>query len=178
VRIISGTHKGRRITPDKKFSARPTTDFAKENLFNIISNWYDIDELNILDLFSGTGGISYEFASRGAISVISVEKNIAHQAFIKKNIIDLNFKNIRSVKADVFKFVNSCKNKFDLIFADPPYDLPNIDTIPDAILNKDLLQKDGILIVEHSRETDFSAHPLFTEKREYGSVNFSIFAAE
>lgn len=175
MRIISGTHKGRKINPDKKFTARPTTDFAKENIFNVISNWYEIDDLEILDLFSGTGGISYEFASRGAKSVTSIEMNPAHQAFIKKTITELGLTNIKSIKSDVFKFIKSCKNKFDMIFADPPFDLANIDTIPDAIFNNDLLQEDGILIVEHSKDTNFSTHPMFTEQRVYGSVNFSIF---
>lgn len=175
MRIISGTHKGRRISPDKKFKARPTTDFAKENIFNVISNWYDIDDLEVLDLFSGTGGISYEFASRGAKSVISIEKNDAHQAFIRKTIQELGFKNIISLKSDVFKYTKTCKKSFNMIFADPPYDLVNIDTIPDAIFNNELLQDDGCLIVEHSDKTDFSQHPMFIEQRVYGSVNFSIF---
>ena len=176
MRIISGTHKGRRITPDKKFKARPTTDFAKENLFNVINNWYDIDDLDVLDLFSGTGGISYEFASREAKSIISIEKDFNHQAFIKRTITDLGFKNVKSIKADVFKYLKSCKMKFDLIFADPPFALKEIDTIPDAVFEQDLLQDNGILIVEHSKETNFSAHPMFTEQRVYGSVNFSIFS--
>lgn len=178
MRIISGTHKGRRISPDKKFKARPTTDFAKENIFNVISNWYDIDGLDVLDLFSGTGGISYEFASRGAKSVISVEKEFSHQAFIRRTITDLGFENIKSLKADVFKYLKSCKFKFDLIFADPPYALDNIESIPDLVFDNDLLQDNGILIVEHSKDTNFSKHPMFTEQRVYGSVNFSIFAKE
>lgn len=176
MRIISGTHKGRRITPDKKFKARPTTDFAKENLFNVINNWYDIEDLNVLDLFSGTGGISYEFASREAKSVISIEKDYNHQAFIKRTIEELGFKNIKSIKSDVFRYIKSCKFKFDLIFADPPFALKEIDTIPDAIFEQNLLQDDGILIVEHSKDTNFSTHPMFTEQRVYGSVNFSIFS--
>ena len=176
MRIISGTHKGRRITPDKKFKARPTTDFAKENLFNVINNWYDIEDLDVLDLFSGTGGISYEFASRGAKSVISVELDFNHQAFIKKTIVDLGFKNVKSIKSDVFRYLKTCKGKFDLVFADPPYELKEIDTIPDAVFNNNLFQDNGILIVEHSKETNFANHPMFTEQRVYGSVNFSFFS--
>lgn len=178
MRIISGTHKGRKISPDKNFKARPTTDFAKENIFNVISNWYDIDDLEVLDLFSGTGGISYEFASRGAKLVISIEMNASHQSFIRKTIQELGLKNIISLRSDVFKYTKSCKNNFNMIFADPPYDLENIDSIPDAIFNNNLLQDNGCLIVEHSDRTNFSQHPMFIEQRVYGSVNFSIFEKE
>lgn len=175
MRIVSGTHKGRRITPDKSFKARPTTDFAKENLFNVLNNMIDFEELSVLDLFGGTGGISYEFASRGAQKVICVEKNFRHFSFIQKTINELKFEQILPIKSDVFKFVKACRQKFNFIFADPPFDLPTLETIPDTILEKDLLSKDGYLIVEHSSKNDFSSHPLFIEKRTYGSVNFSFF---
>jgi 16S rRNA (guanine(966)-N(2))-methyltransferase RsmD len=175
VRIVSGTHKGRRITPDKSFKARPTTDFAKENLFNVLNNIVDFEDLNVLDLFGGTGGISYEFASRGAQKIICVEKNFRHHSFIAKTVRELNFEQILPIKSDVFKFVKACSQKFNMIFADPPYDLKDLETIPDVILAKEILTEDGLLIVEHSSKNDFSKHEKFVEKRTYGSVNFSFF---
>jgi len=178
VRIVGGTHKGRHISPDKKFKARPTTDFAKENIFNVISNWYDIDELDVLDLFSGTGSISYEFASREANSIISIEKDFSHHAFIKKTISSLGFENIKSFRGDVFKYLKTCKTDFDLIFADPPYALEGIEKIPELVFENKLLRDKGILIVEHSKDTDLSGKPYFSELRTYGSVNFSIFFFE
>ena len=175
MRIVSGTHKGRRITPDKNFKARPTTDFAKENLFNVLNNIIDFEELIVLDLFGGTGGISYEFASRGAQKVVCVEINHRHFSFILKTANDFKFDKILPIKSDVFKFVKNCKQKFDLIFADPPYDLKTIDVIPDLIFEKDILNEDGILIIEHGSGNAFSSHPNFMEIRTYGSVNFSFF---
>ena len=175
MRIISGTHKGRRINPDKSFKARPTTDFAKENLFNVLNNTIDFEDLNVLDLFGGTGSISYEFASRGAGQVICIELNFKHCAFIKKTINELRFTQIHALRADTFKYLKGCKKKFDLIFADPPFDLDTIDTIPDAILKQNILNENGLVIVEHSSRNDFSQHPLFHDIRSYGSVNFSFF---
>lgn len=175
MRIISGTHKGRRISPDKKFKARPTTDFAKENLFNVLSNEYYYEDLEVLDLFAGTGGISYEFASRGVKFILSVEKSYNHFNFIKKTVSELGFKQMKVVKSDVFRFVPKCEKTFDLVFADPPYALENILEIPDLIFSNNLLKEDGVLIVEHSDQTDFSEHPNFENKRSYGSVNFSFF---
>jgi 16S rRNA (guanine(966)-N(2))-methyltransferase RsmD len=175
LRIISGKYKGRVIRPPKNFKARPTTDFAKENLFNILNNNFDFEELKVLDLFSGTGSISFEFASRECISVISIESNFRHQAFIKKAIDDIGFSKIRSIKSDAFRYVKSCKEKFDIIFADPPYDLKEIETIPDYIFKHDVLNPDGWLIVEHGDKTNFGRHPGFIELRKYGGVNFSIF---
>jgi len=175
VRIVSGTHKGRRITPDKSFKARPTTDFAKENLFNVLNNMIDFEDLSVLDLFGGTGGISYEFESRGEEKIICVEKNHLHFAFIQKTIDELKFEQILPIKSDVFRFVKSCRQKFDMVFADPPFDMKGIDSIPNSILEKELLTENGLLIVEHGSANDFSAHPSFFEKRTYGSVNFSFF---
>lgn len=175
MRIISGTHKGRRISPDKNFKARPTTDLAKENLFNVLNNIIDFEDLSVLDLFSGTGGISYEFASRGAEKVMCVEKNYNHFSFIQKNIKELKFEQIQAVKSDVFRFLRNYSEKFDLIFADPPFEMKSLETIPELVFEKELLAEDGILIVEHGSTTDFSAHPNFYDKRTYGSVNFSFF---
>ena len=176
MRIIRGTHRGRQIFPDKNFSARPTTDFAKENIFNVLCNYMDLEDISALDLFSGTGSISYEFASRGAKEVISIEANYNHFSFIKRTCSELGFKNITVFKTNVF---TACKKlrgrKFDIIFADPPYNLAEINEIPGAIFDNDLLSDEGLAIIEHPASVDYSAHPLFSEHREYGSVNFSIF---
>ncbi|MBC5622207.1 RsmD family RNA methyltransferase [Butyricimonas hominis] len=176
MRIISGTHKGKVIFPDKNFRARPTTDFAKENLFNVLNNYIDIEEAVVLDLFSGTGSISYEFASRGAERIVSVELNYNHYSFIKKTIVQLGFKNINVFKTDVFIACKKLKGQsFDIIFADPPYDLEKIMDIPAAIFDNELLAPDGLAIIEHPGTVDFSSAPFFSEHRQYGSVNFSIF---
>ena len=176
MRIISGSHKGRQIFPDKSFSARPTTDFAKENLFNVLSNYLDIEGLRTLDLFSGTGSISYEFASRGASETVAVEVNYKHYAFIKRIAVELGFCQLKVYKNDVFNACRKLKGKqFDLIFADPPYRLENIPELPALIFDNDLLAENGILVIEHPAGIDFSAHPRFKEHRQYGSVNFSLF---
>ncbi len=176
MRIVSGTHKGRRFKPGKNFKARPTTDFAKENLFNVLSNFLNFRGLEILDLFGGTGGISYEFASREAKSVTCIELNYKHFSFVKKTASEFGFNQIQPIKTDVFSFVKSCKQKFDLIFADPPFDMKNINELPQLIFENQLLNTHGIFLLEHGRNHDFSTHPNFTEKRIYGSVNFSFFA--
>ena len=176
MRIISGTHRGRHISPDKSFSARPTTDFAKENLFNVLINYIDIEDTHVLDLFSGTGSISYEFASRGASEIVSIEQNYKHFDFINRTARELGFKNIKTFRTDVFIACKKLKGqKFNLIFADPPYNLDKITDIPAAIFDNDLLAADGIAIIEHPANIDFSGHPRFSEHREYGSVNFSLF---
>lgn len=176
MRIVSGSCKGRTIVPPKHLQARPTTDFAKENLFNIISNRYDYEELSVLDLFSGTGSISYEFASRGADRVVSIEQNTLHQSFIQQTSKKLELTQISSFKANAFTFIKSCREKFDIVFADPPYDLEGIDSLPDFIIERGLLKEDGIFIFEHSKNKKFDNHPCFREHRSYGSVNFTFFA--
>ncbi|MFI3297569.1 MAG: RsmD family RNA methyltransferase [bacterium] len=175
MRIVSGTCRGRIINPPKNFSARPTTDFAKENLFNILTNRFDFDEMSILDLFSGTGSISFEFASRGAQRVVSIEQNSLHQSFINKTAKELKLNQISSFKTNVFVYLKTCSEKFDLIFADPPYDLDNIDNLPDIIFSKEMLNEGGIFVFEHSKHKNYSSHPNFFEHRIYGSVNFSFF---
>ncbi len=175
MRIISGRHKGRVITPPRNLRARPTTDFAKENLFNVLGNMVDFEDIDVLDLFSGTGSMSYEFASRGAKSVISVEINAVHYAYIKKMTAEFGFDNLYPVKANAFLYVRNCPKTFDLIFADPPYDIDDSDKLPDLIFERGLLRPEGVLILEHSKNMDFSAHPRFLQSRSYGSVHFSIF---
>ncbi len=175
IRIISGTHKGRKMTAPKNLPVRPTTDFAKESLFNILNNHLDLNGINALDLFSGTGNISFELASRGAKSVIAVDSNAKCCSFTKERAAEFGFENIRTVKSNAFSFLKGMSGKYNLIFADPPYDMETTNTIPALVFEHDLLEKDGILIVEHGRETDLSMLEHFQEKRTYGNVNFSIF---
>lgn len=175
MRIISGSLGKRRLNPPNNLKLRPTTDQAKEGLFNILSNRFYFDELNILDLFSGTGGISYEFISRGAISVTSVENNLIHFKYISSVKKDLNLDDLQLVKNDVFKFLEYNTRKFELIFADPPFDLENLVDIPDLIFKGEHLNEKGVLILEHSSDHDFSTHEHFKEIRKYGKVQFSFF---
>ncbi len=159
----------------KGFSARPTTDFAKESLFNILFNYFDFEEKEVLDLFSGTGGISYEFASRGCSSVISVEKDHKHWSYINKVVQTMKISEITPIKLDVFKFIESTNQKFNIIFADPPYSMDNIENIPNLIFEHNLLKERGMLVVEHPKTIDFSEHGHFLLHKNYGSVNFSFF---
>ena len=175
MRIVSGEFKGRIINPPAGFTLRPTTDTAKESLFNILNNRYDFDELSVLDLFAGTGSISYEFLSRGVADIVCVEMNARHVGFIEKTCNDLKSTSAKVVRADVFSFLKACTRSFDIIFADPPYDLKGIDQVPLLVFEKQLLKPDGVLVVEHSIETNLSAHPNFVEKRKWGKVNMSFF---
>jgi len=178
MRIVGGKYRGRVFTPGKTFKARPTTDMAKESLFNVLQNYIDFEGTKTLDLFSGTGSISYEMASRGSDNVTAVEINPAHIQFIKEVIERLGEKNIRIVKSNVFVFAKRIKEQFDLIFADPPYDHPNFAEVADLIFKNSLLKPGGIFIMEHSGQFDYSKHPNFKELRRYGSVHFSIFVNE
>ncbi len=175
MRIISGSLKGRAINPPKNLRARPTTDFAKENLFNVLQNLVDFEECDVLDLFAGTGSISYEFASRGVRSVTSVEINAVHHAFIRRTAQELGVRNLYAVKANAFLYLKSCTKQFDLIFSDAPYDLERSEEIVPLVLEGDLLREGGIFIFEHSKEKNFSEHPSFWQLRSYGSVQFSFF---
>jgi 16S rRNA (guanine(966)-N(2))-methyltransferase RsmD len=176
VRIISGTHKGRRLNPPKNLPVRPTTDLARESLFNILNNYLDFTELDVLDLFAGTGSISFEFASREAASVTSVDMNYRCVSFIRKTAADLGFENIRVIRGDVFRFLQKPAGRsYDLIFSDAPYDLEGIGAIPDLIFEQGWLKKNARLIVEHPKGFDFTGHKYFKELRNYGKVNFSFF---
>lgn len=176
MRVITGKYKGRHFDIPRTFKARPTTDFAKENLFNVLNSYIDWDaEPVALDLFAGTGSITLELLSRGCSRVISIEKDPLHFKFIKGFIDKLQDLNAIPIKGDVFKYLSQCREKFDFIFADPPYVLTEISELPDMILERDLLRKDGLLVVEHGKDHDFSLHPRFIEHRHYGSVNFSFF---
>ena len=175
MRIISGIYKGRHFSPPKNLKARPTTDVAKEGLFDILSHRIDFEEISVLDLFGGTGSISLEFASRGCNKITLLELNSINYAYIKKIIAELDVKSINAFKTDSFRFLKTCKQSFDLIFADPPYDHKELKNIPDMIFERELLSAEGILILEHPKEFDFSQHPHFYEHRKYGHVNFSFF---
>jgi len=176
MRIISGKYKGRRFDPPKSFKARPTTDFAKENLFNVLNNRIDWEATTALDLFGGTGSISFELVSRGCPCVICVEKNFNHTTFIEKTKEALRIGTEMTLfKTDVFSYLNHTSEEFALIFADPPYDMKDFEEVPRLILEKNMIKPNGIFILEHSRDYDFSEMPLFSDKRVYGSVNFSIF---
>lgn len=173
MRIITGEYRGRHFDIPRTFKARPTTDFAKENIFNVLLHYVDFDGAAALDLFAGTGSISLEFLSRGCSDVVSVEQDRDHAAFIHKCVEKLGTDAHTLVRGDVFRFLRSTSRQFDIVFADPPYALANLDTLPDEALP--LLAPDGVLVLEHGKTHDFTAHPRFVEHRAYGSVNFSIF---
>lgn len=175
MRIISGIYKGRHFSPPKNLKARPTTDVAKEGLFDILSHRIDFEEISVLDLFGGTGSISLEFASRGCSKITLLELNSINFAYIKKIIAELDVKSINAYKNDSFRFLKNCKQSFDLIFADPPYDHKELVNIPNLIFEKEVLNPGGMLILEHPKEFNFSEHPHFFEHRKYGHVNFSFF---
>ena len=175
MRIITGLYKGRHFDVPRSFKARPTTDFAKENIFNVLTRYIDLDGATALDLFSGTGSISLELLSRGCQKVISVESDRDHHRFIVECLKKLGTEACVPLRADVFRFVKSCHLQFDFIFADPPYALNDLPRIPDLIYERSLLKEGGIFVFEHGKDNDFSSHPHFVEHRSYGSVNFSLF---
>ena len=175
MRIISGKYKGKKFLPPSNLPVRPTTDYAKESLFNILLNHFDFRNIQILDCFSGTGNLSFEFLSRGVQNVESIDINfncIAYQKTIKK---ELDLENFAPVQKDVFKVLKFISKSYDIIFSDPPYDLEGISKIPELVFDNDLLSNGGWLIVEHSKKTVFR-HPNYKETRKYGNVNFSIFS--
>jgi 16S rRNA (guanine966-N2)-methyltransferase len=178
MRIIGGKFKGRRFNPPAdNWPTRPTTDFAKEGLFNILNNIFDFSEMKVLDLFGGTGSHSYEFISRGCTDVTYVDKFPGCLAFVRKTARELGIEDcIRIVKSDVFRFIRRCDEKFDYIFAGPPYSLVGLDTIPDLIFEKDLLLEDGRLVLEHNPMHSFRDHPRFLQERHYGKTIFSFFS--
>ena len=178
MRIITGRYKGRHFDIPRSFKARPTTDFAKENIFNVLIQYVDFNGATALDLFSGTGSITLELLSRGCQQVVSIELDRDHHRFICDCLKKLEVKGGNAVlplRGDVFRFVKSCKQQFDFIFADPPYALKELPTLPDLIFERQLLNDDGIFVLEHGKDHDFSQHPHFVEHRQYGSVNFSLF---
>lgn len=175
MRIISGKYKGRQIHPPGSIKARPTTDYAKEGLFNVLANLVDMEELDVLDLFAGTGSIGYEFISRGASSVVFVDHNDVHYRFIRTTLEKLGMENGEVFRSDIFRFLANDYRQYDIIFADPPYDLPRLSGLPDLIFGYDLLKPGGYFILEHGKSYDFQDHPSIREMRKYGNVHFSTF---
>lgn len=176
MRVITGKYKGRRFDIPKTFKARPTTDFAKENIFNVLGGYIDLDGAEALDLFSGTGSISIEMLSRGCSRVVSVEADRNHASFIHSCVEKIGASNEHIlIRGDVFKFIKSCHEQFDMVFADPPYSLAELPSIPRLVIGQGLLKPGGILVFEHGHGNDFSSDPAFVEHRAYGSVNFSLF---
>lgn len=177
MRIIRGTCKSRIIHAPKSFKVRPTTDFAKEGMFNTLENNYDFEDLKVLDLFAGIGSISYEFASRGAF-VTSVDINHKHIAFIAKMAAGLQLEHIKTTRDNAFDFLQDEQLDYDIIFADPPYDLENIEQLPALVTANSSFKNDSLFIIEHSRKYDFSESPCFYKLKRYGKVHFSFFMAK
>lgn len=178
MRIISGKFKGKILRAPAFDDARPTTDFAKTGLFNILSNRYDFDKVKVLDLFAGSGSITFEFLSRGAVYVTCVEKNAASVRFITKTLNELHFENCSVVKSDVFSFILNYAGSFDIIFADPPFSLENKDELIHLVFENNTLTEKGVFILEHQSKTHFAEHPNFVEERKYGNVTFSFFTSK
>ena len=176
MRIISGKYKSKRISAPKNLPVRPTTDMAKESLFNILNNLYYFDSISVLDLFSGTGNISYEFASRGTETIYAVDGHYGCVKFINQTAKELDL-DITTFKSDVFKFLEKTTIKTDIIFADPPYDFEDSQflKIADIVFEKELLNEGGTLIIEHSKHTDISSHPKLSYEKRYGGSVFSFF---
>ncbi len=175
MRIITGKYKGRHFDVPHTFKARPTTDFAKENIFNVLKGYVDFDGASALDLFAGTGSITLEMLSRGCQCVVSVEQDRDHARFIGQCLQKLDTRDATLIKGDVFRYLKSCHQQFDIIFADPPYALERLAEIPDLVLGGGLLKAEGVFVFEHGKDHSFEEHPRFVEHRSYGSVNFSLF---
>ena len=176
MRIIGGALKGKEIKPPYGYSARPTTDFAKEGLFNVLDNEYEFADLKVLDLFGGTGAIAFEFASRGAGRVYCVEMARENASFIKKEAARLGLQNVTMVRANVFDFLPLCHEKFDIVFADPPYALEGLDTLPDKVFAADIIHPECYFILEHPGTYSFKDHPHFVKEKTYGKVHFTFFS--
>lgn len=175
MRVISGSLKGRRFDPPTNMTARPTTDFAKEGLFNMLMSNIDLDGIDVLDLFEGTGSVGYEFVSRGAAHVTGVEMNEKQILFIKKTCKDFGINNLLVTRMDVFRYLSAPRKAFDVVFADPPYQLDNLATLPELVLGNGFVKPDGLFILEHGSKNNFADHECFVEERKYGNVHFSLF---
>jgi len=175
MRIIGGIYKGRILNPGKNFRARPTTDLAKEGLFNILENRISFQEVKVLDLFGGTGSISLEFASRGCEDITLIEKDPIHYAFIAKTLKRLGISTVTAFKTDVFRYLKNCSLKYDVVFADPPYDLKELASLPDMVFASGILSPGSLFILEHPKIYSFGQLPFFIEQRNYGNVRFSFF---
>lgn len=175
MRIIGGTYKGKQLIAPKNLPVRPTTDFAKEGLFNILNNKIDFEGLNVLDLFCGTGNITLEFASRGAKKIVSIDKHSPCLNYVKDTAKTLKLSSIYTERADVFKYLEKSGASYDLVFADPPYELENIPLIHDLVYKNNILNPEGVLIIEHGPKTNLSDKEYYLETRKYGNVHFSFF---
>ncbi len=175
MRIIGGQHQRRHIKPPDGLPVRPTTDKAKEALFNILNNYFYFDEIRVLDLFAGTGSMAFEFASRGATEVVAVENNTKCVRFIQQVTEQLNFDNLHVLREDVFRFLQACPAEYDIVFADPPYNHDQITEIPDLVFASNIVSDNGWLILEHPAEIHFEVHEHFRESRKYSKVNFTFF---
>lgn len=178
MRIIAGTLRGRRLNPPANLPVRPTTDMARESLFNILNNYVDYEDCTVMDLFAGTGAVSIEFVSRGAKEVTSIDINNSCTEYIKSAARQMNISNIHVVRADVFDLLKRANRKFDIVFADPPYALHDLPKLPDIVFDSNVLNEDGIFILEHPKEFSFEDNPHFWQHRAYGKVNFTFFAME
>ncbi len=178
MRIISGKNRGKVIIAPTKLPVRPTTDYGKESLFNILMNWFDLSDVTVLDLFSGTGNLSYEFASRGAQKITAVDIHNGCVRFIEKTAEALKFDQLRAIKGDALKFAQKSLESYDIIVADPPYDWDGHEELIQVVLSRSLLKKGGVFVLEHGQEHDFSDHPDVLDTRKYGSVHFAIFGEE
>lgn len=178
MRIIAGKLRGRRLNPPQSLPVRPTTDMARESLFNILNNYVDYEECSVLDLFAGTGAMSLEFVSRGVRDVTAIDINSQCVDFIKQSANQFAVSNLRVVRADVFDLLKRANRSFDIVFADPPYAIEGLASLPDLVFAKDLLTEDGMFILEHPREYQFDEHPHFWQHRNYGKVNFTFFASK
>lgn len=176
MRIIAGNLRGRRLNPPQNLPVRPTTDMARESLFNILNNYVDYEECTVMDLFAGTGAVSLEFVSRGAREVTAIDINAQCTDFIKQCASQLDVRNLHVVRADVFDLLKRANRCFDIVFADPPYAIEGLDKLPDLVFDRGVLTDDGIFILEHPREYSFEEHPHFWQHRAYGKVNFTFFA--
>jgi 16S rRNA (guanine966-N2)-methyltransferase len=175
LRIISGKYRGKPLHPPSNLKARPTTDFAKESLFNILNNYFDFAEAQVLELFAGSGSISYEFASRECKSITAIEIDPVNFSYIARTVKEMGLTSITPLRTDVFRFIGHCRQSYDIIFADPPYEMENIEKLPQVIFEKKLLNKNGWFILEHSKRHNFKDFKEFREERNYGNVHFSFF---
>ena len=175
MRIISGSHKSRLLKPPLGLPVRPTTDLAKESLFNILNNYIDFEDVKVLDLFAGTGNVSFEFASRGATLVVGIETNTKCVDFISKTATELKFQNLSVIKADAFVYLSRQSVEYDVIFADPPYDMPEREKVVKMVLENNWLSDEGWFVLEHDKYLNFAGHPLLYDERRYGKVHFSFF---
>ena len=176
MRIIAGSLRGRRLNPPTSLPVRPTTDMARESLFNILNNYVEYEECKVMDLFAGTGAVSLEFVSRGAKEVTAIDINGQCTDFIKSTALQFGVKNLHVVRAEVWDLLKRAYKKFDIVFADPPYAMEELARLPDAVFEHEILTEDGIFILEHPREFQFEEHPHFWQHRHYGKVNFTFFA--